>query len=95
MTIRVEQVFLSASPTASKIVDLPAGPAQVILSALQSGAAVAYGPGLASLTGTTGAIVNAGQSVHIDVPPGAGPQTLYGTGIGGTAIITSTISTPN
>lgn len=95
MTIRVEQVFLSASPTTSKIIDVPAGPVQLVLSALQSGAAVSYGPNDTSLTSTTGAIVNAGQSVTINVPLGAKAQTLYGTGIGGTAIITATTSAPN
>lgn len=94
--IRVEQVFVTASPAAVKLVDLPAGPAQVVLSAIASGAAVSYGPGtLANLTSTNGGLLNAGQSVTINIPPGAGPQVLNAVGIGGTAIVGTTISTPN
>ncbi len=95
MTIRTEQVFLSASPTTSKLIDVPAGPVQVILAVLSTGASIAYGPNQASLTSTTGSIISAGQSVTIDVPLGAGPQTLYATGIGGTAIASATTSAPN
>lgn len=93
--IRTEQVFISASPTTSKLIDVPPGPATVILSAIGSGAAVSFGPDATTLTGTTGAIVNAGQSVTIPIPAGAKSQTLYGTGIGGTAIIGAVVSSPN
>jgi len=105
MTIRVEQVFLNSGGAASsltpagvnatKIIDVPAGPVQVILNAYTSGAAVSYGPNQASLATGNGAIVNAGQSITINVPLGAVAQTLYGTGIGGTAIISATTSAPN
>lgn len=89
------QVFLAASPTITKIVDVPPGPCTVILSALLSGAAVSVGTSLAGTTSTNGMIVNAGQSITIPVPPGSGAVTLYGTGIGGTAIIGSLVSVPN
>ncbi len=89
------QVFLAASPTVTKIVDVPAGPCTVILSALGSGAAVSVGTSSTGTTSTNGAIVNAGQTLPIPVMPGSGPVTLYGTGIGGTAIIGIMISTSN
>ena len=89
------QVFLSASPTVTKIVDVPPGPCTLVLSALGSGAAVSVGTSSAGTTSTNGLIVNAGQSITVPIPPGSGPVTLYGTGIGGTAIISSLISVPN
>lgn len=95
MTIRVEQTFLSASPTATQIAVVPPGPCQVVISVLSTGASVSWGPNSATLTGTTGAIISAGQSVTINVPIGSLGQTLYGTGIGGTAIVGVSIASPN
>lgn len=95
MSIRVEQVFVPASPSTVKIADVPAGPVQVIISAITSGATISYGPNQASLSGTTGSLVNAGQSVTLNVPLGAPSQQLYGTGVGGTAIAGVTYVSPN
>lgn len=95
MAIRVEQTFLSASPTTAQIAVLPPGPCQVSITALSTGASVSWGPNAATLTATTGAILSAGQGVTIDVPAGSISQTLFGTGIGGTAIVGVSISSPN
>lgn len=92
--LRPYQVFLAASPTVTKIVDVPAGPCTVILSAIASGAAVSVGTSSAGTTATNGMLVNAGQTVSIPVMSGSGPVSLYGTGIGGTAIVGTMISTP-
>jgi hypothetical protein len=89
------QVFISASPTVTKIVDVPPGPCTVLLSAIASGAAVSVGTSLTGTTSTNGALVNAGQTLSIPVPPGCAKTTLYGVGVGGTAIIGVMISAPN
>lgn len=94
MTIRVEQTFLSASPTTAPIATLPPGPAQVNISVLSTGASIAWGP-TSNVIGTTGAIISAGQSITMDIPPGSASETLYATGIGGTAIVGVAISSPN
>lgn len=94
MTIRVEQTFLSASPTTAPIAVLPPGPCQINISVLSTGASVSWGP-TSTVTGTTGAIISAGQSITMDVPVGSASETLYATGIGGTAIVGVAISSPN
>lgn len=87
----MSQTFLAAAPAVTKITDLPPGPCTVVISAIGTGASVSVGTGT-SLTSTNGMIVNAGQSITIPLMMSTGVSSLYGTGIGGTAIVGVTIS---
>lgn len=93
--ITTSQVFVPASTSTVKLVDVPPGPCTVVISAIQSGAAISFGTASANLTATTGALVNAGQSVTLQIPAGSKAQTLYGSGVGGTAIAGIAITAPN
>jgi hypothetical protein len=90
--LHLDQTFIAASPAITKFVDVPPGPCSVVISVLQSGAAVSVGSSSTATTSTNGFVANAGQSVTINQPVGASGVTLYGVGIGGTAIISTAIA---
>ena len=90
--LSLSQTSVAASPTITPFATVPPGPCSVVISVLQSGAAVSVGTSATATTSTNGFVVNAGQSVTINQPVGASAANLYGVGIGGTATISTAIA---